>query len=156
MTDYRAALLTECDKYDLIPAYIEAIIAVESGGQAYATRYEPGFNYFEQPEYWANRLRQSVDTELAGQKFSWGLCQIMGGTARHYGFSGYFPELCLPSVGIHFGCLVFNQKLLKYGNYTDAIAAYNAGSVKKINERYTNQVYVDKVLRNYSRLGDKP
>lgn len=147
MTDFRSALLTECDKYDLDVEYIEAIIAVESAGQTYVTRYEPGFNYFEMPEYWANKLCQSVDTEVNGQKISYGLMQVMGGTARHVGFSGYFPELCIPSVGIHFGCLVFSKKLHKYGSYVDAVAAYNAGKVTKVGENYINQAYVDKVLR---------
>lgn len=148
MSDYRSALLTECEKYNLDPKWVEAMIQVESGGRTYATRYEPGFNYLEVVEYWANRLGQSFDTEANGQKISWGLLQVMGGTARHVGFSGYFPELCVPSVGIHFGCLVLSKKLKRYdGNYQDAVAAYNAGSVKKIGPYYSNQQYVDKVLK---------
>jgi soluble lytic murein transglycosylase-like protein len=147
VSDYRAALLTECDKHGVDPVWMEAIIQVESAGRTYATRYEPGWSYYEVPEYWANRLGQTVETEMNGQRVSWGLCQIMGGTARHLGFSGYFPELCLPSVGVHFGVLCFSKKLKKYdGNYQDAVAAYNAGTVKKIGQYYSNQRYVDKVV----------
>lgn len=62
------------------------------------------------------------------------------------GFSGYLPQLCLPSVGLHYGCLLLSKKLLKYGTYEDAIAAYNAGNVRKINTKYENQDYVNRVL----------
>lgn len=144
--DFESALLTECDKYGLDPTWVRAMIQVESGGRTYATRYEPGWSYYEIPEYWSNRLAQTVETEMNGQRVSWGLLQVMGGTARHVGFSGYFPELCIPSVGIHFGCLVLSKKLKKYGEILDAVAAYNAGTVKKIGPYYSNQSYVDKVV----------
>lgn len=153
MIAFTNILSAECDRYGLIPDYVRAIIEVESGGVPWRTRYEPGWNYFEAPEYWANKLGESVDTEMVGQKFSYGPMQVMGGTARHCGFSGYFPELCTASIGIHFGCLLFSQKLTKYnGAYLDAIAAYNAGSVTKLGEFYSNQSYVDKVLLAYKRL----
>lgn len=152
MTDYSKELELEADRHGLIKAYVQAIIQVESGGVTLRSRYEPGFNYFAQPDYWAGRLGQSIDTEINGQKVSWGLMQVMGGTAREHGFSGYFPELCTPIVGIHFGCVVLSKKLHDYKNYLDAIAAYNAGSVRRDGVRYVNQEYVDKVLRAYAQI----
>lgn len=152
MSDYLHIVRAECERHGLIPEYVRAIIEVESGGKQWACRYEPGFNYFEKPEFWANRLGQSVDTEMAQQKTSWGLMQIMGGTARHLSFAGYAPELCIPAVGIHYGCMYLARQLRKYGNYLDAIAAYNAGSVQMIGPKYANQLYVDNVLRHYSQI----
>ena len=128
------------------------MILVESGGVTLRCRYEPGWNYFEQPEFWANKLGQSVETEIAQQKFSYGLMQIMGGTARHLGFGGFLPELCTVAVGVHYGCMYFARQLRKYGNYLDAISAYNAGSAQKIGERYANAVYVERVLKHYQEI----
>jgi len=144
----------ECTKQGLSPEWVWALISVESSQIQWVMRYEPGYSYFVTPEFFAKKLGQSLDTELNGQKTSWGLLQVMGGTAREMGFSGYFPELCLPSVGIHYGCRYLAQKLRKYGNYLDAVAAYNAGTVKRLpNGDYQNQAYVDKVAAKRASLG---
>lgn len=128
-------------------SYVRALIEKESSGNPWATRYEPGWRYFESPEYWAGKLGQSEETERNGQSQSYGLMQVMGGTARWLGFAGYFPELCLPSVGVHFGCLLLARKLRKYGNYPAALAAYNAGSVVFLGNNFINQKYVDDILK---------
>lgn len=146
MPNIDAILLAECTRLGLEESYIRAIIEVESGGNQWKTRYESGFNYFENPQFWAAKTGVSLDTEMAGQKTSWSLMQVMGGTARGLGFSGLFPELCILDVGLHFGCLLFSQKLLKFKTYPDAIAAYNAGHPVLVDGKYKNQDYVDKVM----------
>lgn len=147
LDDYLRTVELECERQGLEQSYVLAIVAKESSGNRWATRYEPGWSYFENPAYWANRLGQSEETEINGQKISWGLMQVMGGTARWLGFSGYLPELCVPDVGVHYGCMLLARKLRKYGNYPAAIAAYNAGSVVMTNNKFSNQSYVDDVLR---------
>ncbi len=151
MSEILKAIEIESRRQGLDSHWIEALIEVESAGRPWMMRYEEGWSYFEKPEYWADRLGQTLDTELHAQKFSFGPMQIMGSTARSLGFSGYLPELCLPPVGIHYGCLYLAQKLRKYGSYMDAVAAYNAGTVKKKESgEYVNQSYVDKVFKAQS------
>jgi len=149
---FRHLLTAECERQGLEADYMEALIMKESAGNPWVTRYEPGWNYFENPELWSHKLGQTLDTEINGQKISYGLCQVMGGTARWLGFSGYFPELCDPEVSIHFGCQLLAQKLRKHGSYEAALSAYNAGSVRLINGNYSNQHYVDDVIRIRSGL----
>ena len=141
------------DKYGLDPKLIAAIIQVESAGNTYAIRYEKKWSYyFKVPEY-AQKIRSSEDTEGTGQATSWGLMQVMGTVAREHGFEGWFPELCDPNKGIFYGCAHLDSKLSKYRKMDDAIAAYNAGSpIKKVDETYVNQYYVDKVMDYYSQL----
>lgn len=150
--DYLKEVEIECQRQGLEIGYVRALILKESSGNQWATRYEPGFRYIERAEYWANRLGQTEETETVQQRTSFGLMQPMGGTARWLGFSGHLAELYQPSVNIHFGCRLFAKKLLKYGNYLDALAAYNAGSPILINGKYTNQEYVDGVLRLRANL----
>lgn len=136
----------ECGLLGIEPSYVGALILKESSGEPWKTRYEPGWRYFEQPEFWAGKLGQSVDTEMACQKMSWGLLQTMGGTARWLGFSGYLTQLLIPATGIHWGCRLFAKKFREYGDYEEAIAAYNAGSARRMGKRLENQDYVDSVL----------
>jgi hypothetical protein len=130
--------------------YIAAIIMVESNGYECATRYEPNWSYHWQVGVFAELAGTTTETEYYGQMTSWGPMQIMGTTSRERGFRGLFPELCKPKVGIKFGCLHFKKLFDKYGNYEDAIAAYNAGNVRKTpGGLYENEKYVDKVMGFY-------
>lgn len=147
MPDYRHEVEIECERQGLEKSYVLAVIIKESSGNQWATRYEPGWRYFENPAYWAQRLNQSEVTERNGQAQSYGLMQVMGGTARWLGFSGYLPELHLPSVGVHYGCMLLARKLRKYGDYPSALAAYNAGTAQLIGVKFANQSYVDDVLK---------
>ena len=135
--------------------YVAAIIMAESGGASCATRYEHGWEYHYQVEYFARMTGTTILTEHIGQMTSWGAMQVMGTVAREYGFKGYFPELCTDSVGIKYGCMHLKKFLKKYGSYKDAIAAYNAGSVRLAADgRYVNAEYVDKVIGYYNEFMD--
>lgn len=138
------------DQFGIDKALIAAIIQVESGGVAFRTRYEDNFKYTRDFQEHASRLGVTFMTEYVHQKTSWGLMQVMGGTARECGFELHLPELCLPKHGIWWGALYLKRQLKRYEKSktqeSDAIAAYNAGSAR-VNSvgQYTNRGYVMKV-----------
>lgn len=136
------------EKYGIPPGLIRAIIEVESGGNTFAMRYEKNYPWLAKP---FDKFHWHAETEKQAQKTSWGLMQIMGAVARERGFKGsYLSELSKPELGIKFGCKHLKWNYNRYGNWNDAISAFNQGSNRK-NEHgeYKNQNYVNKVLRNW-------
>ena len=115
-------------KYNVEPALIKAIIKVESSYNPMAFRREPHIK----------------DT-------SWGLMQVLLKTARWITKNPKLTakELLNPKTNVDIGTRYLAYLLKKYRNLKDAIAAYNAGSPRKIGSRYVNQRYVDKVYANY-------
>ena len=96
-------------------------------------------------------------TEEVGQKTSWGYMQVMGSVAREHEFRGWFPELCIPEVGIEYGARHFHKFFKKYGDLKQAISSYNAGNPAIISDGkgklvFKNQIYVDKVLDYYGKF----
>ena len=142
-------------EYGLPPALVKAVIQIESSGNTWAARYEPAYY----SRYIAGKGRAvpagvSRDTEEHSQATSYGLMQVMGGTARDEGFKGKFlTELCDPNVGIQFGCKHLSTHAKKFtkaaGHGWDSVlAAYNGGqgAVKapgSFTEATTN--YVNKI-----------
>lgn len=127
---------------------LRAIIQVESGGDTWAIRYEPGYRWL----YNEARPPRGVSgpTEREAQKTSWGLMQVMGAVAREHGFDGRFlSKLCDPSVGIEYGCKHLASLYRRFGQrngWEGVAAAYNAGSPRRREDgRWENQGYVDKV-----------
>lgn len=54
---------------------------------------------------------------------------------------------------IEYGAKYLASQYKRYGDWHDAVAAYNAGSVKKdASGRYTNQPYVDFVFGHLSQF----
>jgi soluble lytic murein transglycosylase-like protein len=140
-------------QHGMDPNILLAIITVESAGNPFAVRYEPQWKYHHFPREVASRLNASYETEVVMQSCSWGLMQIMGSVAREKGFSGWLSELTKPELNIHYGALHFKGFLERHGNLSDAVACYNAGSVRKTKGgNYVNQVYVDKVMGEYRKL----
>lgn len=142
---------TIATKHGVNPLLIAAIIEIESAGNTFAIRYEPGWNYFIE----TGARGMSRATEEYQQKVSWGLMQVMGTVAREHGFDGPFlSALCQPSIGIEYGVRHFRKQLDRYnGSEVDAVAAYNAGTVvKRSGADYANQSYVTKVWNAYGRL----
>lgn len=147
------ALQTEASELGLEWRVIDAIIHIESSWNPWACRYERQFTYLQDPEKFAKKARTSLATEQTLQKCSFGLMQIMGGTARWLGYPGPLTALCDPEVGMHWGMRFFKQLAGQYIKLDDQIAAYNAGSVRRNPDgEYKNQVYVDKVLEVLSTL----
>ncbi len=149
--DLRATIKLMARDFDLPWELIEAFATVESSLNQYAMRYEPQYKYL----YLLDNQSQLSPTERVGQMCSWGLMQVMGAVAREHGFRGYFPQLCDPIVGLRYGCLHVTKFKAKYGQWSDVIAAYNAGSPRRDQTNpgaYVNQFYVNKVLTIWNGL----
>ena len=151
------------------------IIRVESGWNQWAYNPEPHYRYLvdartgkpfrkltsgearakKPPADFpsAPALADDTDAEWWGQQASWGLMQVMGAVAREYGFRGWFAELCVPAVGIWYGCTYLGRmrdRFLDEHGWEGVVAAYNAGSPRKRRGEWENQGYVDKVMRRLS------
>lgn len=145
---------------------IAALTAVESGGDVFASRFEPHYSYLwdvvaDGPKRCDDVYRPndfegvagvtSMHTEFTQQRTSWGPLQVMGAVAREYGYRGSFAALC-GELGVRFGCwhlIALKRRLAAKGlnGVDDLIAAYNAGWARRDADsgEYLNQRYVDKV-----------
>lgn len=140
--DLQALLKAEAPKYQLPWEAVFAFCMAESSGNEWAMRHEPHYK-------WLFGQNQSP-TERIGQMTSWGLMQVMGAVAREYGFIGHFPKLCKPEIGIEYGMKHLQKLYNRHQNWPDTIASYNAGHPVRIDDKYRNQAYVDKVLSVWS------
>lgn len=78
---------------------------------------------------------------------SHGPMQILYGTARGMGFTGSREELRKPEVNVPLGLDYLQKQYRRYGNWGDAVAAYNAGSVLRDDQGgYKNADYVRNVM----------
>jgi len=141
------------DRVNLPIDLVGAVVRQESFGDHFAARYESHYRYTVDTARFAKLNRISEKTELEHQKTSWGLLQIMGGTARDIGYKGALVGLTVPEVGLYWGAKFLKRLVDKYDHLDDAIAAYNAGSPRKdANGKYVNQYYVDSVRKWMSDL----
>src|SRR3990167_4685026 len=97
----QGAARVAAEAHGLDPALVCAVCHHESGNwKQWAIRYEPAF--------YAKYLEKIVNisqTEKTARAFSYGLMQIIGQTAREFGFAGdYLTELLDPVVGLEYGC----------------------------------------------------
>ena len=118
-------------KMQLDPALVCAVVEQESEWNTWAIRVELEFyKKYVQP-------MNLSDTEEYARSFSWGLMQIMGETAREFGYKGRFLSgLCDPATGLQYGCLKLRRCLYKHSGAFDALLAYNGGG----NTDYPTQV----------------
>ena len=139
--------------HGLPPALVRAMVMVESGGDTFATRYEPGFyeKYIRNDGSVKAFGACSLQTERVLRATSFGLMQVMGQVARERGYLGPFlTSLCDPDTGLQFGCLhlaAFRRRFAGLG--WDAVcAAYNggAGAVRGQHD-FRNPEYPAKVLK---------
>lgn len=145
---YRIALETNVDAL-----LISAIVIKESGGNRWAQQYQPDYPYVHKVSEFARAIGCSYTTELHMQRTSWGLMQIMGGTARSLGFRGWFGELLDPETNLRFGARYLVQLKKTYGLETDVISSYNQGQpFRTLEGKYKNQEYVDDILKIKGRL----
>jgi soluble lytic murein transglycosylase-like protein len=127
-----------------------AICKTESNLDPYAIRFEPAYQWvYKVPEF-AKRWHTTDLTERALQCFSYGLAQVMGAVIREYGYIGPLNAIVHQwDLSLDYGAQHFSKQFRKYGHLDDAIAAYNAGSVKRLpNGDYINQAYVKLVHSN--------
>lgn len=149
---------TAAATFSLDPNIIAAIVMTESGGKTWCARFEKHTDkYTRHIASHARILGQTLDTELMQQKTSWGLMQIMGFKARELGFEGYLPMLCLPHIGLEWGCRALESFLKREGgDYFRAVASYNAGSVVMVDGQVKNLEYVLKVAKYAEQLTGVP
>lgn len=122
----------------LDPALVCAVCHHESANwKAWAIRYEPGFY-----DRYISHMSTLGATEKMARAFSYGLMQVMGQTAREFGFSGeYLTELCDPFTNLKFGCKKLARCLkLANGDVHEGLLKYNGGG---------DPSYPDKVLKHY-------
>ncbi len=151
-------------KYNIDPQLVLAMIEVESGGDPVRVRYEPHYRYLVQPEAFAKAQGISVQTEKELQKISWGLLQVMGGTARDLGYAGPLVSLAHDvGLALDLGVRYLVSRYRAFGQLPEkgtiqgwsdpVIAAYNAGSAKRLaNGRWANEDYVRKVEKAYKKI----
>lgn len=86
------------------------------------------------------------------EQFAMGLGQVLPSTARWMGFKGTDEELLKPEVNLEYVAKYLRYQLDRYENdIPEAIAAYNAGSVKyREDGSYINQAYVNRVSRYFN------
>ncbi len=87
-------------KYRIDPAMLDAIIVTESAYNPWSIRFEPDFKPTTIPNGFAKKNGITAETEGQLLKFSFGLCQIMGDTARRLGFCGMLTSLCDPGTNL--------------------------------------------------------
>lgn len=140
----------ECARRELDAQLICALIEAESGFNTYAMRYEPNSMRPVATSVCARVNRISEETEAQCQRFSWGMGQVLGSTARWLGYRDALPFLCDPKQGIFWTCEAFEKLGSPYKLPEEKLAAYNAGSVKKQPDgTFVNQKYVDRVLQYF-------
>ena len=128
---------------------VYAICQVESSLNPSAIRHEPRYRWL------VGDNETMSPTERQDQMTSWGLMQVMGAVARELGHTGPLSDLLDPPTGLFYGCLHLRRFRAKYDIWPDVIAAYNAGSPRRVAGPigpYVNQSYVDKVLAAWNNL----
>ena len=128
---------------------VYAIRQVESSLNPSAIRHEPHYRWL------VGDNETMSPTERHEQMTSWGLMQVMGAVARELGHTGPLSDLLDPPTGLFYGCLHLRRFRAKYDIWPDVIAAYNAGSPRRVAGQigpYVNQSYVDKVLAAWNNL----
>jgi hypothetical protein len=131
------------------------LIMAESNGDAKAMRYEDGYKWICEPAKFSKPLGITLETERQLQSFSYGLCQVMGATARDNGHTGHLTDLLDPNINLRVSIHFLKKLNIKYKNWPDTISAYNQGSPKKklMSKKYKNQAYVDRVINNARYFG---
>lgn len=144
---FRAAAAHQVDPY-----LLAGICQHESSGDIWAMRFEPTLEgevikaaYYPQA---AMNNGITTCTEKVLEQSSFGLCQLLGLTARRLGYAKNLARLFDPMIGLDYGAMLLAQLLKRYGAEVSAIAAYNAGEPKMTPAgTFVNQAYVDSVCK---------
>ncbi len=99
------------ERHGLDPVLVCAVVEQESfpPWNPWSMRAEPAFD--------AKYVRplHLTPTEEWARSISWGLMQGMGQVARERGYTGPFPQLCQPEIGLEWGCVHLKGKLAAAG-----------------------------------------
>ena len=145
---FKEIIKDRAEYLDIDPALVTAIISAESSFDPLAIRFEPQYPWLADPAKHAAALGVAFEYERHLQKFSYGLGQIMGATARDIGYNIDFKFLFEPEVNIYWTVKFLKRLEKRYKTTEKVIASYNAGSPRKVEGRseWVNQSYVDKVM----------
>lgn len=152
LSNIKQLIIQQTSRFQIDPNVICTIIEIESSYNPWAVRFEPNSNYKVSVDEIAKLVRITSATEDMLQKFSWGLGQIMGSTARWIGFRGPLTQLCEPDTAIQWICEAYNKICAHYPSQEERFAAYNAGSARKKQDgSFVNQDYVNKSMKVFLR-----
>jgi hypothetical protein len=143
-------------EYNLDPILCWSIISCET----YALRWDRRNDYYKlKKQGWADYTIQkyNLDKKNIGIWYSCGPWQILFLTAVELGYKGTPIELTTNYyTNCKYGCKYLSYKIIQYKTsdetFSDAIASYNAGRVRKYNGLYYNQEYVNKVKNKYMEI----
>lgn len=154
-------IIDAAKRNEIDPVLLGAIVLKESSGNPFACRFEPSWKLYKDPIHYAKINNISIETEKFNQAQSFGLCQVMGCVMRERGFEGPWGMAFDVIINLDIGAKHLKSFLVKHNNELDAIAAYNAGTPRKTERTskpgtfiYSNQSYVDGVLKNMEILKD--
>ena len=117
------------DKYNVSRSVLKAIALRESDWTMYTANGTP--------------VKGSNSTST-----DWGMMQI-----NDKAHAGAFPKAKTDIVyNIEYGAKYLSKQYRRYGNWQDAVAAYNAGSAIVKNGKYINQSYVNYVFANVNKF----
>jgi hypothetical protein len=128
---YRDMIQEAAEFHDLDWKLVEALVRVESSGNADAFRFEPKFwsRYLAKKDEWKGCNPRRVSS-------SYGLMQIMYVTATERGYTGEPEELFIPEVNLHWGCTHLKYLIQWAREFKDvtparqmeaAVASWNGG-----------------------------
>lgn len=123
-TLYRREIEGAGHEHGLDPDLLEALVIIESSGQADAFKHEPGFyaRYLAKDPRFAGQVPRRVAS-------SYGLMQVMYTTALDHDYPYPEPEyLFVPAINLEMGARVL-AALLEWadGAHMKALAGYNGG-----------------------------
>jgi len=113
--------------YSIEPSLFLGLIEQESGFNTWASRFEPVFY-----DRYILKSFPTRTTESVARATSYGLCQVMGATARELGFdTASMCALCDEAIGLDIGARKLSACLKSAkGDVTAALLKYNGGSNK--------------------------
>ena len=150
---YKFLIGQEAQIHSIDWVLLAAIVQVESAENPKAMRYEEKYPYLVDPPKYAKLLNISEATETALQRFSFGLCQIMGANLREMGFKKELTNALEPEINLCYGAMTLERLMTRYkGDMPTAVSAYNAGTPHVENGVFRNQTYVTNVLGHYAAI----
>lgn len=129
LAPFDGAIQRAAATWGLDPDLLGAMIWQESRGDPLAARFEPGV----------------ADT-------SYGLMQVLLGTARSLGFAGSVQDMLDPETNIGLGAQYLRSRFDLYPDFRLAVASYNSGSPIPRNGRLLNEGYVNDVRAHLAAL----
>jgi len=86
---------------------------------------------------------------MDGTSPSYGYCQVKLETAQWMGFDVSAQDLMDKEINKKVARAYLNYQYKRYNDWSLAVAAYNAGRVKRTKDGLINQAYVDKVFNKW-------